>query len=135
MTDADKQAIDDVKQYLFSSDLADDCKDNLLGLVKNAANLANGHPDKIQGITELLLSMVLQDVRNSIRQPKKIAAEVAAQMTVHVAKCPVAGGGALPAKIAWMYPFRWQIAVLACVALFSPHTPELFSLISRLMDK
>lgn len=135
MTDADKQTIEDVKKYLFSSDLADDCKDNLLGLVKNAANLANGHPDKIQGITELLLSMVLQDVRNSIRQPKKIAAEVAAQMNAHVAKCPIAGGGTLPARVAWMYPFRWQIAILASVMMFAPHTPELFSLISRYMEK
>jgi hypothetical protein len=135
MTDAQKQIIEDVKKYLYSSDLPDECKDGLSGLIHSAANLANGHPDKVQGITELLLAMVLQDVRTSIRQPKKIAAEVAAQMTAHVSKCPVAGSNGLPARVAWLYPFRWPVAVLASVLAFSPHAPAMIALVSRLSEK
>jgi hypothetical protein len=135
MTEAHKQMVEDVKRYLYASDLSDECKDGLTSLITSAANLANGHPDKIQGISELLLAMVLQDVRNSIRQPKKIATEVAAQMTAHVAQCPIAGGKGLPARWAWLYPFRWPIAALASVLACSPHAPAILHLISQLSER
>jgi hypothetical protein len=135
MTDAQKQMVEDVKKYLYASDLSDECKDGLANLITSASNLVNGHPDKIQGITELLLAMVLQDVRIAIRQPKKIATEVTTQMTAHVAQCPIAGGKGLPARWAWLYPFRWPIAALASVLACSPHAPAIISLVSRLTEK
>jgi S-adenosylmethionine synthetase len=99
-----------------------------------AATVANGHPDKIQGITDLLLAMVLQEVRKEVRQPKKISEEVAKQMMVHVANCPMAGESnpALPKAIAWAYPLRWQITIIIAILGFAPQAPVVISAIMNL---
>jgi hypothetical protein len=134
MTDETKEKIHDIKEELNESGLPPMHKDSLRSIVNLAASVANGHPDKIQGITDLLLEMVLQDVRKEVRQPGKIAEEVTIQMAGHVKNCPMAGeaSAALPRPIAWLYPLRWQVTIIVGILGFAPQAPVVVNAIMKL---
>lgn len=118
-----------------SKDIHEDSKEKLERLVKQAANLTNGHQDKIQGIAELLFAMVVQDTRNLILLPEKITTVVAEQMGQHTAKCPLTSVSGLPPWVRWIYPLRWQVTMLIGIVLFAPQTPVVCSVVSKWLDK
>lgn len=153
MNELAREKVNSVKQYLDTSSLAEEHKDGLRDMIDLAAEVSNGHSDKIQGITDLLFAMVLQDVRKEVRQPKKIAEEVGKQLDLHVLNCPLSRNPAaplpapastpapalspdLPKPIAILYLFRWPAAVVLAVALcFSSQAPAIISLIARLFGQ
>ncbi len=118
-----------------SKDVHEDSKEKLERLVKQAATLTNGHPDKIQGIAELLFAMVVQDTRNMLLLPDKIATVVSEQMGQHTSKCPLSSVASAPPMVRWIYPLRWQITVLLGLVLFAPQTPAVCSVVSKWLDK
>lgn len=117
-----------VRTELEKSELTKEHQDMLQVSIDHAAEVANGHPDKVQGITEVLLEMQLQSARREIRLPEKIRAEVTAQMGVHTANCPMASSS-LPKSLQWIYPLRWQLAIIAVTIGFAPQAPLLITAI------
>lgn len=151
MNELAREKVNSAKQYLNSSSLAEEHKDGLRDMIDLAAEVSNGHTDKIQGITDLLFAMVLQDVRKEIRQPKKIAEEVGKQLELHVLNCPLTRNPpvipeptattppptpfppGLPKPLQILHLFRWPVAfVLAVVLGFSSQAPALIAQVARL---
>ena len=109
-----KQKIERTREYLFKSALPEDSKDNLSALLDAAAIAANGAPDKIQAMSDLMLLLILHEVRRDIRLPQVVDEAVMA----HATNCPMS------APSGWLgvaYRLRWPICVSACVAFVSPN--------------
>ncbi len=126
MTQATRDKISEVKAYLHESGLAEEHQDGLRSMLDFAADVSNGHPDKLQGMTDLLFMLVLHEVRKEIRQPKKIAEAVTKNMADHIGKCPMRSGAGLPKPLAMLYPFRNQICLAAGILGFAPQAPAIF---------
>jgi hypothetical protein len=131
MKPAIQSRIDDVKSEINGSPLADADKDCLKETLDAAAEVSNGHPDKIQGMTDLLRDLVILDVRRAARLPKEVEGEVRRQMVIHVANCPMSSS-TLPKAIAWAYPIRWQVTIIIAVLCFAPQAPVVIGALMKL---
>ena len=132
MTELNKERLKEVKDYLNTSGLLEEHKDGLRGLLELTASVANGHPDKIQGICDVLLAMTINEVRKEIRLPGRINDAVKFEMATHVAACPMRGAtSSMPKWLMMTYPFRWQLAILLSVLAFAPEAPAIFNAIIK----
>lgn len=61
----------------------------LLDLLDKGESVSNGHPDKIQGMTEVLVLFILRNVLNDLSMPSIIGAEVTSQLDTHIKSCPL----------------------------------------------
>jgi len=119
--------VERTRGYLLGSDLPDDVKDGLGRLLNKAVSASNGHPDKLQGLTDLMLEFVIHETRQSVRTPARIDAAVQAQMITHVQTCKVRNTvEKMPRWAFYLYTFKWQITVIVCVGLFTPQAPAIF---------
>lgn len=132
MTKVIEDRVRAVRAELEKSELTKEHQDMLQVSIDHAAEVANGHQDKIQGITEVLLEMQLQAARREIRLPEKIRTEVATQMGAHVANCPMSSTS-LPKSIRWIYPLRWFLVAIAAILGFAPQAPLLLATIKELV--
>ena len=131
MSPALQSRIDDVRQEINGSPLAPADKDCLKETLDAAAEVSNGHPDKLQGMTDLLRDLVILDVRRAARQPREVEGEVKRQMELHVANCPMTSS-ALPKAVAWVYPLRWPITIIIAVLGFAPQAPIVVNALMKL---
>jgi hypothetical protein len=134
MNEVTKLRIDDVKEEVNKAPLANTDKDCLKAVLDSAAGVSNGHPDKIQGTSDLLRELVILDVRRAARQPGEVSGEVRRQMEEHVKSCPMLGS-ALPKAIAWTYPLRWPITVVVVALCFAPQSPAVINAVLKLAGK
>jgi hypothetical protein len=123
MTQTQRERSDRVRAYLLAStDLSEPEKDQLQSYLDQVAEAANGHPDKIQAISDVLQAMVEHQIKKEVREPARIALAAAEAVAKHVEGCPLRGRNAgMPAWAAWLFPFRWPLAVAA----FAPGAPGL----------
>lgn len=128
MTEVIKERIRAVREELRESELSKEHQDGLQIAIDHAAEVANGHADKIQGITEVLLEQQLQAARQEIRLQEKIRNEVSSQMKIHIANCPMSVSS-LPKSLQWIYPLRWPLVGVAAIIGFAPQAPLLITTI------
>jgi ribosomal protein L12E/L44/L45/RPP1/RPP2 len=130
--------IDECMRYLHSSGLCEEAKDYLsaqLGMVRKAAN---GEPDKIQALCMLMVVSKIDQIKERVREPERMAAVAAAA----VAKCaevrckattPTVTVPGMPGVIlAWataLRPVAWPLAVAVSAAVTSANFPALVQLI------
>lgn len=130
MTDATRDKVQRTRRYLLESPLPEDTKDGLQTLLDAAANAANGTHDRVGAMADAILALSLHEVRQAVRAPGAIRAEVRAEVAQHVAQCPVGGGGKRGMVMAILLkPWPW---VAAGVAAFSPHAPRILDAVRAL---
>ena len=118
--------VERTRSYLLNSALSEDTKDGLQMLLDAAASAANGHEDKLQALTEVMLVLVIHETKQAVRQPGRLADAVRAEMEQHVRKCPWRNAAeSMPRWALWLYTFRWQATVAISVAFFSPQAPAI----------
>ena len=114
ISEQNKEKIERTREYLLKSKLPEDSKDNLSSLLDAAGTAANGAPDKIQAMSDLMLLLILHEVRRDIRLPQVVDEAV----QLHATKCPMAAPGGW---IGVVYRLRWPLCAAACVAFVSPN--------------
>ena len=126
MTPEVKEEVDLARKYLLESALGEDTKDNLRRLLTSASAATNGHADKIQALTEVVLELAIHETRQAVRHPVQLSNAVRDEMAAHVAKCPWRSAAAnMPKWALHAYAFRWQLTIAISVATFSPYAPDI----------
>ena len=114
-----KEKIGRHKRELENSDLNPETKERLSAFIDKVAFTANGCPDKMAALIELMADMCLMKVEDRVREPEErrsiINAEVSKYDEVHKMKCPFSN--VATGKLAWLYVFRWPLTV--CVGFVS----------------
>jgi hypothetical protein len=118
--------VERTRQYLLNSALPEDTKDGLQMLLDAAAAATNGHKDKLQALTEVMLLLAIHETKQAVRQPGRLVDVVRAEINQHVGKCPWRNAAeSMPRWALWIYTFRWQATIAICVAFFSPQAPAI----------
>jgi hypothetical protein len=110
------------REQIKNSALQDDSKELLYILLDTAAESANGSPDKLNAIGDTLLAFCLYEIRSAIRFPTQLNQAATDAIRIHTDNCPLRNSVTGMPKIAqWLFPFRWQITVLAVVTFLAPN--------------
>lgn len=129
-----KEKIGRHQKELSDSDLSPETKEHLSHFVDKVAYTANGCPDKMAALTELVADLCLMKVEDRVRAPaerkKLIEDEVKKYDDAHNAKCPFSG--AAKGKLGWLYVFRWPLTV--CVGFVSafPNGPAIIQALRQM---
>lgn len=129
-----KEKIGRHQKELSDSDLSPETKERLSHFVDKVAFTANGCPDKIAALTDLVADLCLMKVEDRVRQPAErkalITAEVSKYEAVHNSKCPFMG--AIKGKLGLLYVFRWPLTV--CVGFVSafPNGPAIIQALRQM---
>lgn len=129
-----KEKISRHQKELSDSDLSPETKEHLSHFVDKVAYTANGCPDKMAALTELVADLCLMKVEDRVRAPaerkKLIEDEVKKYDDAHNAKCPFSG--AAKGKLGWLYAFRWPLTV--CVGFVSafPNGPAIIQALRQM---
>lgn len=125
------ERIERARKYVLESALSEDTKDNLQSLLDTASGATNGHPDKLQAIADTLLALVIHETKQAVRHPRQLSDAVRDEMRSHVGTCPWRNAAAtMPRWALQVYAFRWQIAALLMVGVFSPQAPEIVRIVA-----
>ena len=134
MTPEVKEEVDLARKYLLESALGEDTKDNLRRLLTSAAAATNGHENKLQALTEVVLELAIHETRQAVRHPVQLSIAVRDEMGRHIATCPWRSAAAnMPKWVLHAYAFRWQLTVAISVATFSPYAPDIARVIFTAM--
>ena len=129
-----KEKIERHKAELAKSELHPETIERLQVFVDKVGEAANGHPDKLAALTDLVADLCLMKVEDRVRAPcerrKIIEAEVAKYDAMHDGKCPLMG--VIKGRLAWLYVCRWPIT--ACVGFLAglPNGAEIIKAIREL---
>ncbi len=125
-----QKAVDRTKAQVEVATMPDDSKERLCRIIDRSANATNGTPDKIQIMAELMLESILLQAHDRATEPLRVSDIVDTRMQAHTAACPLRAdpARALPRWAAAIYPFRWQLMVIASFLCFSPYLPTILKL-------
>lgn len=114
------------RQELMASELPRDTKDNLHDMLDVAEQATNGHPDKLQKMSETLLLVAVHMVKDSVRLPLAMKGIV----STHATSCQLAlpnGWRGLVVRVAW------PAAVLGSVVAISPHCTQILETLAKIL--
>jgi hypothetical protein len=84
-----KRRVEAARESVMHAHIGENHRTVLLDLLDKGESVSNGHPDKIQGMTELLVLFILRNVNNDLSLPAAIGTEVTHQITEHIKACPL----------------------------------------------
>lgn len=124
--------IERTRSYMLESkDLPDSAKDNMGSLLDAAKIAANGTDDKIGSIADLVCSLVVYEVRRTIRSPIEIQKAIAE----HEARCRKTFNPHGRVAILLQLSKSWPFGIFLSVAILSPHFPSVIEIIRTLVMK
>lgn len=83
-----EKRIDKAREYLLQSSLPEDAKDNLSRLLDAGEVAANGTPDKVGAMSNVLLELAIYEVKHAVRLPDVLATTIANAISAHADGCP-----------------------------------------------
>jgi len=84
-----KRRVEAARESVLHAHIGENHRTVLLDLLDKGESVSNGHADKIQGMTEVLLLFILRNVSNDLSMPALIGKEVTDQLTEHIKACPL----------------------------------------------
>ena len=116
----------EVEETVRDSRLPHSHKEAVMDMLTAAGNATNGAADKIQALAEAVEGIAIFLSRQARHEQSRTDHAVSA----HATACPLRSGPG--GYLGRVYAFRWPIAVVLCVALFSPYAgPALARVIER----
>jgi len=103
-------------QIEHDDSLTADHRDALLDMLLPASIATNGTLDKIGALADAVGAQSVYLARRDRRQ----AQDMADAIKGHVMACPM-GKAPINGKLAVVFPFRWPLALVICIAMISPY--------------
>jgi hypothetical protein len=84
-----KRRVEAARESVLKAQIGENHRTVLLDLLDKGESVSNGHSDKIQGMTEVLVLFILRNVSNDLSMPTLIGKEVTDQLAEHIKTCPL----------------------------------------------
>lgn len=84
-----KRRVEAARDSVLQANIGENHRTVLLDLLDKGESVSNGHADKIQGMTEVLVLFILRNVSNDLSLPAVIGKEVTNQLNEHIKACPL----------------------------------------------
>lgn len=108
--------IDHVRQQVIADPhISDEHKDAIVDMLLKGKEATNGAEDKIAAMADCLGAIAVMIARRELTIPRLVTQA----MKEHVSTCAMMQGAG--GRFAALFPWRWPLTVVLCVALVSPY--------------